>query len=77
MKQRRLQKCQAYFAFFYSSPELGVPTSFADILYTAVFANEKTKHFSMDKLSAFKNIVSDFTDTDSDSNIFCYNQNVC
>ena len=31
MKQRRLQKCQAYFAFFYSSPELGVPTSFADI----------------------------------------------
>ncbi len=87
-----------------SSPELGVPTSFADIsefevvceveeksagynpelsygshifqdlveadiLYTAVFANEKTKHFSMDKLSAFKNIVSDFTETDSDSDI--------
>ncbi len=41
----------------------------ADILYTAVFANEKTKHFSPDKLDKYKNIISDFTDNDSDINI--------
>ena len=87
-----------------SSPELGVPTSFADIsefeavceveereagynpelsygshifqdlveadiLYTAAFANEKTLHFSPDKLTAFRNIISDFVDTDSDADI--------
>lgn len=87
-----------------SSPELGVPTTFADIsefeavceieekeagynpelsygshifqdlveadiLYTAVFANEKTLHFSPDKLTAFRNIILDFTDTDSDADI--------
>ena len=87
-----------------SSPELGVPTTFADIsefeavceveekeagynpelsygshifqdlveadiLYTAVFANENTLHFSPDKLSAFRNITADFTDTDSDADI--------
>ena len=87
-----------------SSPELGVPTTFADIsefeavceveekeagynpelsygshifqdlveadiLYTAVFANENTLHFSPDKLSAFRNITAHFTDTDSDADI--------
>ena len=87
-----------------SSPELGVPTTFADIsefeavceveekeagynpelsygshifqdlveadiLYTAVFADENTLHFSPDKLSAFRNITADFTDTDSDADI--------
>jgi predicted nuclease of predicted toxin-antitoxin system len=41
----------------------------ADILYTAIFANEKTLHFSPDKLTAFRNITADFTDTDSDADI--------
>lgn len=84
-----------------SSPELGVPTTFADIsafdvvceveekeagynpelsygshifqdlvesdiLYTAVFANKKTLHFAPQKLSAYKNIISDFTHTYGD-----------
>ncbi len=87
-----------------SSPELGVPTTFADIsefeavceveekeagynpelsygshifqdlveadiLYTAVFANEKTLHFSPDKLSTFKNITSEFMDAGSEADI--------
>lgn len=87
-----------------SSPELGVPTTFADIsefeaicemeekeagynpelsygshifqdlveadiLYTAVFANEKTLHFSPDKLSTFKNITSEFIDAGSEADI--------
>ena len=87
-----------------SSPELGVPTTFADIsefeavcemeekeagynpelsygshifqdlveadiLYTAVFANEKTLHFSPEMLTAFGNITTDFTDKDSDADI--------
>ncbi len=87
-----------------SSPELGVPTTFADIsefeavceieekeagynpelsygshifqdlveadiLYTAVFANEKTQHFSPDKLKGFTNIISEFSDSDKDTDI--------
>ncbi len=84
-----------------SSPELGVPTTFADIsefdvvceveekeagynpelsygshifqdlvesdiLYTAVFANKKTLHFSPEKLAGYKNMISDFSDKDRD-----------
>ena len=80
-----------------SSPELGVPTTFADIsefeavceveekeagynpelsygshifqdlveadiLYTAVFANEKTKIFAPEILEKFRNITGDFCD---------------
>ncbi len=87
-----------------SSPELGVPTTFADIsdfevvceveekeagynpelsygshifqdlveadiLYTAVFANEKTLHFSPEKLWQYKNITSDFIEADTDADI--------
>ena len=80
-----------------SSPELGVPTTFADIsefeaiceieekkagynpelsygshifqdlveaeiLYTAVFSNEKTLHFVPEKLAEYSDIVSQFTE---------------
>ena len=80
-----------------SSPELGVPTTFADIsefeaiceieeknagynpelsygshifqdlveaeiLYTAVFSNEKTLHFVPEKLAEYPDIVSQFTE---------------
>ena len=41
----------------------------ADILYTAVFANEKTLNFSPDKFKAFKNISGDFTDADKDADV--------
>ena len=41
----------------------------ADILYTAVFAGEKTLRFAPDKLGSFKNIVSDFLDNPSDGEI--------
>ncbi|SEL69904.1 Pyruvate phosphate dikinase, PEP/pyruvate binding domain [Butyrivibrio sp. ob235] len=87
-----------------SSPELGVPTTFADIsefetvceveekevgynpelsygshifqdlveadiLYTAVFANEKTLVFAPDKLSAYKDISSDFISDEKNKDI--------
>lgn len=87
-----------------SSPELGVPTSFADIsefeavceveekeagynpelsygshifqdlveadiLYTAIFSNDKTLNFAPNKLSDYKNIISDFAEADSDRDI--------
>ncbi len=87
-----------------SSPELGVPTTFADIsefeavcemeekeagynpelsygshifqdlveadiLYTAVFANEKTLHFLPEQLFSYENIAGDFTENDSDLDI--------
>ncbi|SHI21970.1 Pyruvate phosphate dikinase, PEP/pyruvate binding domain [Butyrivibrio fibrisolvens DSM 3071] len=87
-----------------SSPELGVPTTFADIsefeavceveekeagynpelsygshifqdlveadiLYTAVFANEKTLHFSLDILKEHKNIASEYIANDADADI--------
>ncbi|SDB33867.1 PEP/pyruvate-binding domain-containing protein [Butyrivibrio sp. INlla16] len=87
-----------------SSPELGVPTTFADIsefeavceveekevgynpelsygshifqdlveadiLYTAVFANEKTLAFAPDKLSAYKDISSDFISDEKNKDI--------
>lgn len=89
-----------------SSPELGVPTSFADIsefeavceveekeagynpelsygshifqdlveadiLYTAIFSNDKTLNFAPNKLSDYKNIISDFAEADSDRDIVC------
>ena len=41
----------------------------ADILYTAVFANEKTLHFSPDKLWQYRNFASDFIENDSDADI--------
>ncbi|WP_022760658.1 PEP/pyruvate-binding domain-containing protein [Butyrivibrio sp. AD3002] len=87
-----------------SSPELGVPTTFADIsefeavceveekevgynpelsygshifqdlveadiLYTAVFANEKTLAFAPDKFSAYKDISSDFISDEKNKDI--------
>ena len=87
-----------------SSPELGVPTTFADIsefeavceveekeagynpelsygshifqdlveadiLYTAVFANEKTLHFTPDILKEYKNIASEYIANDADADI--------
>ncbi|MCR5168416.1 MAG: PEP/pyruvate-binding domain-containing protein [Oscillospiraceae bacterium] len=82
-----------------TSPELGLPTSFADIsafeviceiqeesagynpelsygshifqdlteaeiLYTAVFKNEHTRHFSPDSLKRYRNIIDEFENTD-------------
>ena len=87
-----------------SSPELGVPTTFADIsefeavceveekeagynpelsygshifqdlveadiLYTAVFANEKTIHFTPDILNKYKNIASEYIANEADADI--------
>ncbi|WP_029324226.1 PEP/pyruvate-binding domain-containing protein [Butyrivibrio sp. AE3004] len=87
-----------------SSPELGVPTTFADIsefeavceveekdagynpelsygshifqdlveadiLYTAVFANEKTKIFRPEKLAEYKNITEEFLDDEANNGI--------
>lgn len=87
-----------------SSPELGVPTTFADIsefeavceveekeagynpelsygshifqdlveadiLYTAVFANEKTLHFAPDILNKYKSMASEYIANDSDADI--------
>lgn len=82
-----------------TSPELGLPTSFADIsafeviceiqeesagynpelsygshifqdlteaeiLYTAVFRNEHTRHYSPDSLKRYRNIIDEFENTD-------------
>ncbi|MCR5770937.1 MAG: hypothetical protein K6G87_06845 [Butyrivibrio sp.] len=87
-----------------SSPELGVPTTFADIsefeavceveekdagynpelsygshifqdlveadiLYTAVFVNEKTKVFRPEKLAEYKNITEEFIGRDTNEGI--------
>ncbi|WP_026497863.1 hypothetical protein [Butyrivibrio sp. WCD2001] len=41
----------------------------ADILYTAVFANEKTLAFAPDKLSAYKDISSDFISDEKNKDI--------
>ena len=41
----------------------------ADILYTAVFANEKTLHFSPDKLVGHRDIIRDFAENKDDCEI--------
>nr|WP_297770586.1 hypothetical protein [uncultured Butyrivibrio sp.] len=41
----------------------------ADILYTAVFANDQTRSFSPDKFTGYRNIILDFVDRESDKEI--------